>query len=102
MVTWNQRDLLEKDLAKEIEEAGLDSPLVKHLKAQIASLGTVRHPSQLAALNSSKNDEYHGAILNKPASAEPDPMQPVIDGMEAEMLKQAEHYLNTDKAKKAP
>jgi hypothetical protein len=39
------------------------------LKAQIASLGTVRHPSQLAALNSSQNEQYHGAVLSKPESS---------------------------------
>ena len=101
MATINQKDWLEKLLAKEIEETGPDSKSVKALKAQIASLGTVRHPSQLAALNSSKNDEYHGSVL-APASAQHDPMQPAMDGMEAEMLKQAEHYLNMAKAKKVP
>lgn len=56
------------------ERHGPDSESAKDLKAQIASLGTVRHPSQLAALNSEKNDSYHGAVLNKePSSAQTDP-----------------------------
>ena len=58
-----QKEILEQDLAEELAEAGPDSPLVKHLQAQIASLGTVRHPSQLAALNSPENDKYHGAAI---------------------------------------
>ena len=64
-----QREYLEQDLAKSIKEFGPDSASVKHLKAQIASLGTVRHPSQLAALNSLENDKYHAAIVNKRDSA---------------------------------
>ena len=72
--TFSQRELLEQDLKKSIKEFGPDSASVKHLKAQIASLGTVRHPSQLAALNSSKTDKFHGAVLNKePSSAQTDP-----------------------------
>lgn len=80
--TLNMKDLLESDLAKEIKEHGQDSPLVRHLKNQIASLGTVRHPSQLAALNSSKSDEYHGSVL-APASAPQDPMAPAVQQAEA-------------------
>lgn len=68
------RELLEERLARVSERHGPDSESAKDLKAQIASLGTVRHPSQLAALNSEKNDSYHGAVLNKePSSAQTDP-----------------------------
>ena len=65
------RELLEARLARVAERHGPDNESAKDLKAQIASLGTVRHPSQLAALSSKKNDKYHGAVLNKePSSAQ--------------------------------
>ena len=78
MATINQKDWLEKLLAKEIEETGPDSKSVKALKAQIASLGTVRHPSQLAALNSSENNEYHGSVLSHASEANSDSMNPAV------------------------
>lgn len=61
-----QREYLEQDLAKSIKEFGPDSASVKHLKAQIASLGTVRHPSQLAALNSSKERSVSQSNAEQP------------------------------------
>lgn len=77
-----------------IEEyhAGPDDPIYKGGLRVSSVLG----PSALTK-NSQKSTD--GAA---PASAQPDPMQPAMDGMEVEMLKQAEHYLNTAKAKKAP
>ena len=87
-----QREYLEQDLAKSLKEFGPDSASVKHLKAQIASLGTVRHPSQLAALNSSENDKYHGATLQSRDSAPQDPMLPAMNGLEDAMLQMASQY----------
>lgn len=100
MATIDHRDWLEKRLSRAIKEYGPDSGSVKDLKAQIASLGTVRHPSQLAALNSSRNDEYHGSVLAPDsASQEQDPMQPAADPIEA-WLKQGARPLNTDEPPK--
>ena len=74
MANKTQKELLKEQVDRLIKEHGPDDPLVKAYQAQIASLGTVRHPSQLAALNSEKNDSYHGAVLNKePSSAQADP-----------------------------
>ena len=99
-----QKEILEQDLAEELEEAGPDSPLAKHLKAQIASLGTVRHPSQLAALNSSKSDKFHGAALRKPQSEAPDdPMLPAMNGLEDSLQANLDkHYRNTEQPSQAP
>lgn len=84
------REMLEEDLAEELAEAGPDSPLVKHLRIQLASLGSIRGPSELAALNSSKNDRYHGAMLNKqneaPADMDnPQQMAALQDRIDAEI-----------------
>ena len=93
------RELLEQRLARVSERHGPDSESAKDLKAQIASLGTVRHPSQLAVLNSKKSDSYHGAVLD---SAPADPMLPAMDGLEEAMLKQAEAFRTTGKPPLAP
>lgn len=55
-----QKEYLEEDLAESIKEFGPDSASAKHLRTQLTSLGTIRGPSELAALNSSENDKYHG------------------------------------------
>lgn len=64
--TCSQKELLEEQLARAVQERGPDCASAKHLRAQLASLGTVRHPSQLAALNS---ESYHGGVLKKQDSA---------------------------------
>ena len=97
-----QREYLEQDLAKSIKEFGPDSASAKHLKAQIASLGTVRHPSQLAALNSSKSDKYHGAILEKGKSsqAQPEPGQLTMHNKVESLL--PDYLRNLDRQDAAP
>lgn len=55
-----QKEYLEKSLAHALEKFGPDSASAKHLRTQLASLGSIRGPSELAALNSSENDKYHG------------------------------------------
>ena len=92
-----QKEILEQDLAEEIAEAGPDSPLVKHLKAQIASLGTVRHPSQLAALNSKKSDSYHGAVLDSAPTAPSEHPEPAMRAAEEAYERQAMELAKRDR-----
>ena len=96
------RELLQEKLDRAIKEHGPDDQLAKALKAQIASLGTVRHPSQLAALNSSKNDKYHGAILEKGKSsqAQPEPDQLTMHNKVESLL--PDYLRNLDKQDAAP
>lgn len=91
-----QLEYLEESLAESLKEFGPDSASVKHLKAQIASLGTVRHPSQLAALNSPENDKYHGAAIKARDSAPQDPMLPAMNGMEDALRAMRKNYQATE------
>ena len=59
------KEILEQDLAKSIAEFGPDSVSAKALQTQLASLEKIRTPSELAVLNSSANEQYHGATLNR-------------------------------------
>lgn len=59
------KELLEEEIAEVIAEDGPDSPLVKHLQTQLASLGTIRGPSELAVLNPSKEQSVSQSIAEK-------------------------------------
>lgn len=91
METKTQRQWLEESLARALEKYGPDSASAKHLKAQIASLGTVRHPSQLVALNS---DSYHGGVLRKEA------LDKMSDAAQTETISEAYERQGTELAKK--
>lgn len=62
------KEILEQDLAKSIAEFGPDSVSAKALRTQLASLEKIRTPSELAVLNSSANEQHHGATLSKAPS----------------------------------
>ena len=102
MANKTQKELLEEQVDRLIKEHGPDDPLVKAYQAQIASLGTVRHPSQLAALNSSKSDKYHGAILEKGKSsqAQPEPGQLTMHNKVESLL--PDYLRNLDRQDAAP
>ena len=64
----SMKELLQQDLQKAIAEYGPDSRSAKDLRTQLASLEKIRTPSELAVLNSSANEQYHGATLNRAPS----------------------------------
>lgn len=83
----SQKELLEEDLAKSIKEFGPGSGSAKHLRAQLASLGTVRHPSQLAVSSSEGSDKYHGAVLKKDDSAPTETVQEAYERQGTDLAK---------------
>ena len=91
------RELLEARLARVAERHGPDSESVKDLKAQIASLGTVRHPSQLAALNSKKSDKYHGAVLDSATAAPSKHPEPAMQAAQEAYERQAMDLAKRDR-----
>ncbi len=64
----SMKELLQQDLQRAIAKHGEDSPSVKALRTQLASLEKIRTPSELGALNSSASEKYHGATLSKAPS----------------------------------
>lgn len=94
------KEILEAKLDRAVKEHGPDDPLAQALRAQLTSMGTVRHPSQLAAINSERTDKFHGATLQSEAPS--DPMLPAMDGMEAAMLEQAKKFGATEQPPQVP
>ena len=97
MVNKTQKELLEEQVARLIKEHGPDDPLVKAYQAQIASLGTVRHPSQLAALNSKKSDKYHGAVLDSATAAPSKHPEPAMQAAQEAYERQAMELAKRDR-----
>ena len=91
------RELLEQRLARVSERHGPDSESAMDLKAQIASLGTVRHPSQLAVLNSKKSDSYHGAVLDSAPTAPSEHPEPAMRAAEEAYERQAMELAKRDR-----
>ena len=91
------RELLQEKLDRAIKEHGPDDQLAKALKAQIASLGTVRHPSQLAVLNSKKSDSYHGAVLDSAPPAPSKHPEPAMQAAQEAYERQAMELAKRDR-----
>ncbi len=85
----SMKEMLKEDLAKSLKEFGPDSPSVKALKQQLASMETYRMPSDLAVMKSGQTDKYHGSVLKSNAPAQ-DPMLPARNGLEAALRKSLE------------
>ena len=80
------KELLQENLRRVIEKYGPDSRSARDLRTQLASLETIRGPSELAVLNSENSERYHGAVVKKSRSAEsslPDLQNLPVDPAEA-------------------
>ena len=97
MANKTQKELLEEQVDRLIKEHGPDDPLAKAYQAQIASLGTVRHPSQLAVLNSKKRESFHGAVLDSAPTAPSEHPEPAMRAAEEAYERQAMELAKRDR-----